>query len=117
MYFGMPCGSDCFLMRATAGGGFSNVVDLYDLNQTVVPPPPSPPLPPAVVAAIVICVLADLLHAFFFIRRVRSKLGSLKAWVLACIMLGPLVWIVWWCRQRAVRSADTSSRVTLISRS
>ena len=28
---GMPCGSDCFLMRATAGGsGLSNVVDLYD---------------------------------------------------------------------------------------
>jgi hypothetical protein len=27
---GMPCGSDCFLMRATAGDGFSNVVDLYD---------------------------------------------------------------------------------------
>ena len=28
---GMPCGSDCFLMRATAGGGVdSNVVDLYD---------------------------------------------------------------------------------------
>jgi hypothetical protein len=27
----MPCGSDCFLMRATAGsGGSSNVVDLYD---------------------------------------------------------------------------------------
>ena len=27
----MPCGSDCFLMRATAGGdGYSNVVDLYD---------------------------------------------------------------------------------------
>ncbi len=27
---GMPCGSDCFLMRATAAYGFSNVVDLYD---------------------------------------------------------------------------------------
>ena len=28
---GMPCGSDCFLMRATAAdGGYSNVVDLYD---------------------------------------------------------------------------------------
>ncbi len=29
---GMPCGSDCFLMRATAGQYFSvsNVVDLYD---------------------------------------------------------------------------------------
>ena len=28
---GMPCGSDCFLMRATADSGvFSNVVDLYD---------------------------------------------------------------------------------------
>jgi hypothetical protein len=26
----MPYGSDCFLMRATAGGGISNVVDLYD---------------------------------------------------------------------------------------
>ncbi len=26
----MPCGSDCFLMRATAVSGFSNVVDLYD---------------------------------------------------------------------------------------
>jgi hypothetical protein len=26
----MPCGSDCFLKRATAGGGPSNVVDLYD---------------------------------------------------------------------------------------
>jgi hypothetical protein len=26
----MPCGSDCFLMRATADGGDSNVVDLYD---------------------------------------------------------------------------------------
>ena len=29
---GMPCGSDCLLMRATAVGvsGVSNVVDLYD---------------------------------------------------------------------------------------
>jgi hypothetical protein len=28
---GMPCGSDCFLMRATAGSTvFFNVVDLYD---------------------------------------------------------------------------------------
>ena len=27
--FGLPCGSDWFLMRATAGGE-SNVVDLYD---------------------------------------------------------------------------------------
>ena len=27
---GLPCGSDCFLMRATADGGASNVVDLYD---------------------------------------------------------------------------------------
>jgi hypothetical protein len=26
----MLCGSDCFLMRATAGVGDSNVVDLYD---------------------------------------------------------------------------------------
>jgi hypothetical protein len=26
----MPYGSDCFLMRATAGGSLSNVVDLYD---------------------------------------------------------------------------------------
>ncbi len=26
----MPCASDCFLMRATAGDGVSNVVDLYD---------------------------------------------------------------------------------------
>jgi hypothetical protein len=29
----LPCGSDCFLMRATAGqfrGSYSNVVDLYD---------------------------------------------------------------------------------------
>ncbi len=30
---GMPCGSDCFLMRATAAGGASSVVDLYD-NRT-----------------------------------------------------------------------------------
>ena len=27
---GMPCGSDCFLMHATAVGNYSNVVDLYD---------------------------------------------------------------------------------------
>ncbi len=98
-------------MRATAVGGDSNVVDLYQA------PPPSHPanplLPPAVVAAVVICVLVDLLHAFFFIRRVRSKLGSVKAWILACIMLGPLVWIVWWCRQRAL-NADTSGPVTIV---
>ncbi len=31
LYFGKPCGSDCFLMRATADSGdSSNVVDLYD---------------------------------------------------------------------------------------
>ena len=29
----MPCGSDCLLMQATAGGALSNVVDLYD-NRT-----------------------------------------------------------------------------------
>ncbi len=29
MFVVLPCGSDCFLMRATAGS-FSNVVDLYD---------------------------------------------------------------------------------------
>ena len=27
---GLACGSDCFLMRATAAGHSSNVVDLYD---------------------------------------------------------------------------------------
>jgi hypothetical protein len=28
---GLPCGSDCFLMRATSGDfSLSNVVDLYD---------------------------------------------------------------------------------------
>ena len=94
-------------MRATADA--SNVVDLFQHPPTT----SAPPLPPAVVAAIVICVLADLLHAFFFIRRVRSKLGSLKAWALACIVLGPLVWIVWWCRQRAL-NADTSGPVTVV---
>jgi hypothetical protein len=60
-------------------------------------------------------VLADLLHAFFFIRRVRSKLGSVKAWILACIVLGPLVWIVWWCRHRALRFADTSEPLLSLS--
>ncbi len=30
MCLGMPCGSDCLLMRATAGNAYSNVVDLYD---------------------------------------------------------------------------------------
>jgi hypothetical protein len=30
LWLGMPCGSDCFLMRATAGEDPSNVVDLYD---------------------------------------------------------------------------------------
>jgi hypothetical protein len=30
---GMPFGSDCFLMRATAGDNdYSNVVDLYDIG-------------------------------------------------------------------------------------
>jgi hypothetical protein len=28
--FGLPCGSDRFLMRATAGSGYSNIVDFYD---------------------------------------------------------------------------------------
>jgi hypothetical protein len=74
----------------------------------------APPLPPAAVAAVVICVLADLLHAFFFIRRVGAKRSSVKAWILACIMLGPLVWIVWWCRQHALRSADTSEPANVL---
>ena len=32
MYIVLPCGSDCFLMRATAGSDpfYPNVVDLYD---------------------------------------------------------------------------------------
>ncbi len=27
--FRMPCGNDCFLMRATAGSSYSSAVDLY----------------------------------------------------------------------------------------
>jgi hypothetical protein len=70
----------------------------------------APQLLPAIVAAIVICVLlADLFHACFFVRRNAIKIASSKAWILACVMLGPLVWPMWWYRQRALRRANANT--------
>ena len=113
------------LMRAIAGGPVSSVVDIYcnSTSAAACPPPstapattdspstPTPQLLPALLAAaIVICVLlANLVHACFFVRRNQIKIGSSKAWILACVILGPLVWPMWWCRQRALRRADASA--------
>ncbi len=100
-----------FVCRATASShmcatavGSSNVVDIY-CNFA-----PPPRLPPAIIAAIVICVLlADLVHSCFFVRKNGIKIASSKAWILACVMLGPLVWPMWWCRQRTLRRENANT--------
>ena len=83
-------------------------MDIY-CNSCASEPPPR--LLPAIVAAIVICVLlADMVHACFFVRKNGVKIGSSKAWwILACVMLGPLVWPLWWCRQRALREEKVNA--------
>ena len=106
------CGSVCPAttsshMRATAAD-LLKVVDIY-CNSCAYS---APQLPPAIVAAIVICVLlANLVHACFFVRKTSIKIGSSKAWILACVMLGPLVWPLWWCRQRALREDNLNARL------
>ena len=118
------------LMRAIAGGPVSSVVDIYcnSTSAAACPPPstapattdspstPTPQLLPALLAAaIVICVLlANLVHAFFFVRRNQIKIGSAKAWILACVMLGPLVWPMWWYRQRALPRANANTALVTL---
>ena len=95
-------------MRATADPSYSAVVDIY-CNSCAYS---APQLPPAIIAAIVICVLlADLVHSCFFVRKNGIKIASSKAWILACVMLGPLVWPMWWCRQRTLRGENANTPV------
>jgi len=59
-------------------------------------------LPAGSVAAIVICVLlADVVHASFFVRRNVIRVAHSKGWIVASIILGPLVWFIWWYHHRA----------------
>jgi hypothetical protein len=64
-------------------------------------------LPAATVAAIVVVVLvADVLHSCIFVKRavMKSKLYSAgyysKVWFISSLFLGPLIWFIWWHRQR-----------------
>ena len=191
----MPCWSDCFLIRATAGSGSppSNVVDFY---QTVVPttatplpttvpvptgsppvppqtsaiphpPPPSagflctsdcgacccpgchavngtcylcaagsfssdcldhlqsncrtcpsgffcpqgaaqPYLPSSTLAVIVACVVAvHIILSCIFIRTKHLKVKDAKLWILVVMIFGPIAWLFWWFRHRALNQPQT----------
>jgi hypothetical protein len=64
----------------------------------------------ATVAVSIACVfLADLVHACFFVKRNAMKVANSKPWILACLMFGPLVWPMWWCRQRALSKANADT--------
>ncbi len=51
----------------------------------------------ALAAIIASVVVVDLFHACVFIRgRIRNVADS-KAWIIAALILGPFVWLMWWC--------------------
>ncbi len=114
-------------MHATTSGGYDGDSNLVDIYQAVVPrppstsaaptpPPPSPPsptahpattstpLPPSSLGIIIVaCALVDLISAFVMFRRVAKEPKSRYKrvlWTILALVIGPLVWFVWYCRQR-----------------
>ena len=49
------------------------------------------------------CALVDLISAFVMFRRVAKDSNSRHKrvlWTILALAIGPLVWVVWYCRQR-----------------
>ncbi len=61
------------------------------------------------VIIITFVLLANMVHTCFFVRRNFMKVANSKAWIFACLILGPLVWPMWWYKQRALRRANAST--------
>ena len=60
---------------------------------------------------IVSCALVDLISAFVMFRRVAKEPKSRYKhvlWTILALAIGPLVWVVWYCRQR-VRGQSAES--------
>ena len=73
-----------------------------------------PPAASIVAIAIIACaVVAYLIHVCLFIRYkargASNSKGSRVLWIIASVVLGPLVWPVWWLTHRS--AAKTPSMV------
>jgi hypothetical protein len=72
-----------------------------------------PPAASIVIIAIIACaVVAYLIHVCLFIRykargAANSK-GSRVLWIIASVVLGPLVWPVWWLTHRSAAKTPSS---------
>ena len=70
-----------------------------------------PYLPSTTLALIVVGVLvAHLVLACIFSRAKRLTWAKSKAWIVVALVFGPLAWLLWWLRHRAVgrpQAADT----------
>jgi hypothetical protein len=88
--------SACIFMRATADVR-SNVVDLYNSAMSATGVwSGSSSLPAGIIAFIVTFIIVDCVNACAFFRFKHFQHGTAKIlWMLAALVLGPLVWLVW----------------------
>jgi hypothetical protein len=68
-----------------------------------------PYLPSTTIAAIVVCVVvAHLVLACIFCRAKRLTWTKSKPWIVVALVFGPLAWLLWWLRHRAVGRPQAS---------
>ena len=68
-----------------------------------------PYLPSTTLALIVVCVVvAHLVLACIFSRAKRLTWAKSKGWIVVALVFGPLAWLLWWLRHRAVGRPQAS---------
>jgi hypothetical protein len=73
-----------------------------------------PYVPAFTLAAIIACVvLADLVLACVFLCSKRLNVADAKGWILAALLFGPFVWIIWWYKHRDVGPSQLSEALLL----
>jgi hypothetical protein len=58
-------------------------------------------------------VLADLVLACVFLCSKRLNVADAKGWILAALLFGPFVWIIWWYKHRDVGPSQLSEALLL----
>jgi hypothetical protein len=67
-----------------------------------------PYLPSSTLAAIIACVVVvHVILSCIFIRTKRLKVKDAKLWILVVIIFGPIAWLFWWFRHRALEQSQT----------
>jgi hypothetical protein len=59
-------------------------------------------------AVIIACVVVvHVILPCFFIRTKRLKAADAKLWIPLVIIFGPIAWLLWWFRHRALSHSQT----------